>query len=202
MLKHLQKDLLLDLAALGGTAFAAWISPVDQKYRKKNPALYAQVAKAEALISNAYGNGSANDEALQLAQRNVELNGLDASRAEWQDKDVFEALRKLRDQNRKFDLIVSNPPYVAGHDAHLAQGDLRFEPQSALTDGSADGLASIRAIVGGAPTHLKPGGWLLFEHGYDQADACRELLRDAGFNNLFSARDLAGIRRVAGGQIG
>lgn len=103
--------------------------------------------------------------------------------------------------NRKFDVIVSNPPYVAGDDAHLAQGDLRFEPQTALTDGSADGLASIRAIVGGAPAHLDAGGWLLFEHGYDQADACRELLLEAGFNDLSSARDLAGIERVSGGQI-
>ncbi len=102
---------------------------------------------------------------------------------------------------RAFDLIVSNPPYVAGGDTHLAQGDLRFEPATALTDGSADGLASIRTIVAGAPAHLTPGGWLLFEHGYDQADAARDLLVKAGFNNLTCARDLAGIERVSGGQI-
>ena len=102
---------------------------------------------------------------------------------------------------RKFDLIVSNPPYVAGNDVHLSQGDLRFEPQTALTDKSPDGLASIRAIVFGAPPHLKAGGWLLFEHGYDQSNACRELLLKAGFVNLTSVNDLAGIPRVAGGQI-
>ena len=70
---------------------------------------------------------------------------------------------------RRFDLVVANPPYVAAADHHLAEGDLRFEPRGALTDGSADGLDSIRAIVSGAPGHLKSGGWLLIEHGYDQA---------------------------------
>ncbi len=102
---------------------------------------------------------------------------------------------------RKFDLIVSNPPYVAGNDVHLSTGDLRFEPQTALTDKSPDGLASIREIVNGAPAHLNAGGWLLFEHGYDQRDACRELLLKAGFINLTSVDDLAGIPRVAAGQI-
>ena len=102
---------------------------------------------------------------------------------------------------RKFDLIVSNPPYVAGGDAHLSMGDLRFEPQLALTDDSADGLRSIRAIIAGASAHLVPGGWLLLEHGYDQAVPCQALLLQAGFANLTSIKDLAGIPRVAGGQI-
>lgn len=99
-----------------------------------------------------------------------------------------------------FDLIVSNPPYVAGADEHLKQGDLRFEPMTALTDGSQDGLASIHAIVSGAANHLNPDGWLMLEHGYDQADLCRELLAAAGFQDLFSQPDLAGIPRVAGGR--
>ena len=103
--------------------------------------------------------------------------------------------------NRKFDLIVSNPPYVAGGDEHLSQGDLRFEPQIALTDESTDGLTSIRAIVEGASAHLHAGGWLLFEHGYDQAKAARELLLKAGFENLICMNDLSGSPRVAGGQI-
>ena len=102
---------------------------------------------------------------------------------------------------QKFDLIVSNPPYVAGRDEHLLRGDLRFEPQIALTDESSDGLQSIRSIVDGAPAHLHPGGWLLFEHGYDQVDGCRELLLKAGLENLISIDDLAGIPRLAGGQI-
>ena len=99
----------------------------------------------------------------------------------------------------RFDLIVANPPYVAAGDPHLSQGDLRFEPQTALADGSHDGLSSIRAIIEGAPAHLNPGGWLLFEHGYDQAEACRELLLQRGFEGIVSVPDLAGIARVAGG---
>ncbi|MBL8516276.1 MAG: peptide chain release factor N(5)-glutamine methyltransferase [Betaproteobacteria bacterium] len=99
-----------------------------------------------------------------------------------------------------FDLIVSNPPYVAGEDAHLKQGDLRFEPRQALTDGSGDGLDSIRAIVAGAPAHLAQGGWLLLEHGYDQAPACAALLAEAGFTECVALNDLAGIPRVAGGR--
>jgi len=101
----------------------------------------------------------------------------------------------------RFDVIVSNPPYVAADDPHLGRGDLRFEPREALTDGSRDGLDSIRAIVGGASDHLKPGGWLLFEHGYDQAEAVRALLEAAGFGSIVSLPDLAGIQRVAGGKI-
>jgi len=102
--------------------------------------------------------------------------------------------------NRRFDLIVSNPPYIASGDPHLAQGDLRFEPASALSDGSPDGLASIRAIVAGAPDHLEPGGWLLVEHGYDQREAAIALLKAAGFTATFSTDDLAGIPRVAAGR--
>ena len=102
---------------------------------------------------------------------------------------------------RRFDLIVSNPPYVAGGDPHLAEGDLRFEPPHALTDGSRDGLDSIRAIIEGARGHLNPGGALLLEHGYDQEAATAELLQAAGFRELVSIPDLAGIPRVAGGKI-
>ena len=104
-------------------------------------------------------------------------------------------------RGRRFDLIVSNPPYVAAKDPHLARGDLRFEPAAALTDGSADGLDSLRAIVAGARDHLSAGGRLLLEHGHDQADAVAGLLRDAGFADLERIPDLAGIPRVAGGKI-
>ncbi len=103
---------------------------------------------------------------------------------------------------RRFDLVVANPPYVAAADRHLGEGDLRFEPRAALTDGSADGLDSIRAIVAGAASHLAPGAWLLLEHGYDQAEAAGALLAAAGFSERVSIRDLAGIPRVAGGRIG
>lgn len=102
---------------------------------------------------------------------------------------------------RRFDLIVSNPPYVAALDRHLGEGDLRFEPRAALTDESADGLGSIREIVRGAASHLNAGGSILIEHGHDQAPAVEQLLHAAGFTAIRSIPDLAGIPRVAGGKI-
>jgi len=98
-----------------------------------------------------------------------------------------------------FDLIVSNPPYVAAGDPHLARGDLRFEPEQALTSG-ADGLDDIRRIVAAGRSFLAPGGWLLFEHGYDQGPAARDLLTDAGYGDVFTRQDLAGLDRVSGGR--
>ena len=100
---------------------------------------------------------------------------------------------------RRFDLIVSNPPYIAANDHHLQQGDLRFEPPQALAAGP-DGLDDLRIIIGGAPAHLNPGGWLLLEHGYDQEAPVQALLRDAGFADVFTRRDLAGQPRVSGGR--
>ncbi|MBN9424372.1 MAG: peptide chain release factor N(5)-glutamine methyltransferase [Candidatus Accumulibacter sp.] len=102
----------------------------------------------------------------------------------------------------RFDLIVSNPPYVVSGDPHLALNGLPFEPQGALTDGVAggDGLACIRAIVSGAPMHLAAGGWLLIEHGYDQAAGVQTLLRAENFSEVQSWQDLAGIDRVSGGR--
>ncbi len=99
-----------------------------------------------------------------------------------------------------FDLIVSNPPYIAENDPHLTQGDVRFEPRLALTSGS-DGLDAIRHIIRDASIHLNLGGWLLFEHGYDQADRARELLKVAGFVDVESFPDLQGHFRVSGGRI-
>lgn len=98
-----------------------------------------------------------------------------------------------------FDLIVSNPPYVAAGDPHLALGDVRFEPRRALV-GGADGLDCIRAIIASAGAHLRPGACLLFEHGYDQAEACRVLLEAEGYQGVQSWPDLAGIARVSGGK--
>lgn len=100
-----------------------------------------------------------------------------------------------------FDLIVSNPPYIRSDDIHLAQGDLRFEPRSALTD-FGDGLSALRTIVEGAPARLENGGWLLMEHGYDQAESVRDLLASRGFCEVQSWTDLAGIARVSGGRLG
>jgi release factor glutamine methyltransferase len=98
-----------------------------------------------------------------------------------------------------FDLVVSNPPYIAASDTHLSQGDLRFEPSSALTD-HANGMTALSAIIDGAPAHLKPGGWLLLEHGYDQATVVRHQLTRAGWSDVQSWKDLAGIERVSGGR--
>jgi release factor glutamine methyltransferase len=100
----------------------------------------------------------------------------------------------------QFDVIASNPPYIAAGDSHLTRGDLRFEPNMALTD-QADGLSALRTIIKGAPAHLRPGGWLLLEHGYDQATQVRELLEGHGYTDVQSWRDLACIDRASGGRL-
>jgi len=135
----------------------------------------------------------ASPEALEVARGNAQR--LNIANARLLRSDWFSELA-----GERFDLIVSNPPYIAEDDAHLAQGDLRFEPRSALASG-ADGLDDIRRIVTDAKQHLPPGGWLLFEHGYDRAAEARRLLGKAGYGEVFSARDLAGIERVSGGGI-
>ena len=102
--------------------------------------------------------------------------------------------------DERFDAVVANPPYIAAGDPHVTEGDLRFEPRIALTSGP-DGLDAIRTILRGAGHHLATGGWLLLEHGHRQAEAVRQLLRKAGYEAVFSARDLAGIERVSGGRL-
>ena len=133
-----------------------------------------------------------SDEALAIARTNAAANEVAVRflRSDW-----FAALASER-----FELIASNPPYIASGDEHLVQGDLRFEPVGALTD-HADGLAALRTIVEGAPAHLEPGGWLLLEHGYDQSASVRALLAARGFQDVQSWCDLAGIERVSGGRL-
>ncbi|HEY2862195.1 MAG TPA: peptide chain release factor N(5)-glutamine methyltransferase [Casimicrobiaceae bacterium] len=130
--------------------------------------------------------------ALALAARNAVRLAID--NVAFLASDWFAALG-----NERFDLIAGNPPYVAAGDSHLVEGDLRHEPPQALTPGG-DGLNSIRAIVSKAPAHLMPRGWLLLEHGHDQADAVATLFLDAGFVDVGAARDLAGILRVTHGR--
>ena len=130
--------------------------------------------------------------ALAVAHANATLLG---AAVDFVESDWFAAFA-----GRRFDCIVTNPPYVAAGDPHLDQGDLRFEPPAALHCG-ADGLDAIRRIVGDAPRHLEPGGWLLLEHGYDQAAVLHELLAAAGFADIEQHRDLAGIVRVSGGRL-
>ncbi|HEY0336385.1 MAG TPA: peptide chain release factor N(5)-glutamine methyltransferase [Burkholderiales bacterium] len=132
-------------------------------------------------------------EALAVARRNaitLRVGNVAFLQSNW-----FSAL-----DNERFDVIVSNPPYVAQADPHLQDGDIRFEPLAALEAG-ADGLDAIQRIVAEARSHLVAGGWLLFEHGYDQAGRARQLLQAGGYADIFSARDLAGIERVAGGRL-
>lgn len=131
-----------------------------------------------------------SEEALDVAAGNaaaLNLRNLRFLHSDW-----FLAL-----EDGRFDLIVSNPPYIEERDPHL-QG-LRFEPKSALVSGM-DGLDDIRRIVAGAAKHLNSGGWLMLEHGYDQAECVRDLLRQSGFAEVSSARDLSGVERVSMGR--
>jgi release factor glutamine methyltransferase len=130
--------------------------------------------------------------ALAVARRNAVKLGLEV---EFRHGLWFEPVA-----GERFDLVLSNPPYVANGDAHLSQGDLRFEPQSALVSG-ADGLDALRDIARGAPGHLNRGGWLLVEHGLGQDKAVRELLHEAGLGEIMTWPDLAGIARVSGGGL-
>lgn len=101
--------------------------------------------------------------------------------------------------NKRFDVILSNPPYIRADDPHLREGDVRFDPHSALVAGR-DGLDDLRAIITGAPAHLRSDGWLLVEHGYDQAEAVAELFAGAGFDAIATLRDLGGRPRVTQGR--
>jgi release factor glutamine methyltransferase len=130
--------------------------------------------------------------ALEVAQFNMQRFGL--GNVHFLHSDWFSAL-----QRERFDMIVANPPYIAADDAHLAQGDVRFEPRTALVSGT-DGLDDIRRITAQAKVHLNNDGWLLFEHGYGQAAQVRTLLQQAGLTGVFSECDLAGIERVSGGS--
>ena len=131
-------------------------------------------------------------EAVALAQGNG--TRLQLANARFAESCWFSALA-----GQRFQLIVSNPPYIAAADPHLSQGDVRFEPSSALVAG-IDGLDDIRLIIEQAPEHLLAGGWLLLEHGFDQAEAVRELLAQRGFAAVDSRRDLGGHQRISLGQ--
>lgn len=130
--------------------------------------------------------------ALAVATANAKRLGID--NVEFAEGDWCAALG-----SRTFDMIVSNPPYIAAADAHLGQGDLRFEPPAALASG-ADGLDAIRQIIDAAPRHLAGGGWLLLEHGYDQGAAVRDLLEQHGFEATQTWQDLADHDRISGGH--
>ncbi|EJM85887.1 peptide chain release factor N(5)-glutamine methyltransferase [Pseudomonas sp. GM60] len=132
-------------------------------------------------------------EAVALAERNrqrLHLNNATVLSSHW-----FSAL-----EGQRFQLIISNPPYIASADPHLVEGDVRFEPASALVAG-VDGLDDLRLIVAQAPDYLEAGGWLMLEHGYDQAEAVRDLLQTRGFEEVHSRTDLGGHQRISLGRL-
>ncbi len=132
-----------------------------------------------------------SEAALAVARRNSREH---RAAIEFVNSDWFEALGPGR-----FDLIVSNPPYVAAEDAHLERGDVRFEPRLALVSGE-DGLDCIRRIAARAQSRLRPGGWLLLEHGYDQKEPCVELFLELGYAEVEDLKDLAGLPRACAGR--
>ena len=132
-------------------------------------------------------------EAVALAERNrqrLHLNNATVLSSHW-----FSAL-----EGQRFQLIISNPPYISSTDPHLVEGDVRFEPASALVAG-VDGLDDLRLIVAQAPDYLEAGGWLMLEHGYDQAEAVRDLLQARGFDEVHSRTDLGGHQRISLGRL-
>jgi release factor glutamine methyltransferase len=147
-------------------------------------ALAIRHARPDAQVSAV----DASVEALAVAQANAQRLGLDVA---------FRPGDWLTGDAGRYDMVVANPPYIAEGDPHLEQ--LGHEPQMALTSGP-DGLDAIRTIVAQAAAHLQPGGWLLLEHGWDQAAAVRELMAQAGLAEVQSRRDLAGIERCSGGR--
>jgi release factor glutamine methyltransferase len=175
-LERLPRDAAASVADLGTGSGAIALAVAGERQR-------AQVVATDASAG-----------ALAVARRNAQRLGI--GNVHFRLGDWLAPLA-----GERFTLIVSNPPYIEAADPHLAQGDLRFEPASALVSG-ADGLDDIRRIVAGAPAHLETGGWLLFEHGWNQGEAARALLREAGYAQVFTARDLEARDRVSGGRAG
>jgi len=140
----------------------------------------------------------ASEAALDIAERNCAHLKL-SNRVAFCLGNWYAALQSLSSSSRHFDVILSNPPYIEADDPHLSQGDLRFEPPSALTD-FGSGLTCLTAIIDGALAHLKPGGLLAVEHGFNQSPAVLEQLALAGFQDIRAHQDLAGHWRVASGR--
>ena len=135
-----------------------------------------------------------SSDALAIARKNAEILNLEA-RVQFKQGNWYEALT----DDEPFDIILSNPPYIAVQDPHLKQGDLRFEPVSALTD-NASGLSCLEIIISQAGKHLNPGGLIAVEHGYDQSRAVIALMISAGLQNTQGHQDLTGHFRVVSGK--
>ena len=173
-LARLPSDAVVRVADLGTGSGAVALAIASERPR-------AQVVATDA-----------SEAALAVARRNA--GRLDIGNVRFAQGDWLAPLA-----GERFDLVVSNPPYIEAGDPHLAQGDLRFEPPSALASG-ADGFDDIRRIVRDARKVLAPGGWLLFEHGWNQGDPARALLCAAGYAEVFTAKDLEARDRVSGGR--
>ncbi|GAB3361021.1 peptide chain release factor N(5)-glutamine methyltransferase [Lysobacter tyrosinilyticus] len=173
-LERLPTDRALRVADLGTGSGAIALALAHERPR-------AQVTATDASAS-----------ALAVARANA--NALRLGNVGFDEGDWYTPLGDAH-----FDLIASNPPYIALGDPHLDEGDLRYEPASALSSGT-DGLDAIRTIVADAPAHLLPGGWLLLEHGWDQGEAVRALLTMAGFAEVATYQDLEGRDRVSLGR--
>ncbi len=173
-LARLASDLPAEVADLGTGSGAIALALASER-----PAAHVLATDASA-------------DALAVARANAQDLGL--ANVDFAQGDWCGALAE-----RRFDLIVSNPPYIEAADAHLGQGDLRFEPAAALASG-ADGLDAIRSIVAAAPRHLRPGAWLLLEHGWAQGPAVRELLLARGLAEVATAHDCGGQERVSFGR--
>lgn len=138
------------------------------------------------------------EEAVELATRNAQV--LAITNARFLQSDWFDTLETLEEADKRFDMIVSNPPYIAADDPHLSAGDVRFEPRSALV-ADAEGMADLLHLVQSAQHYLTASGWLMLEHGYRQADKVRRALKSAGYQSVESMRDLGGQERVTLGRL-
>lgn len=174
-LQHVPQNIQMEIADLGTGSGAVALAIARERPLASVLATDASAPALDVARGNAIRNGIAN---------------VDFALGNW--------CAALGD--RRFDVIVSNPPYIAENDPHLRAGDLRFEPAAALASGK-DGLDAIRRIVHDAPTHIKRRGFLLLEHGYDQGEAVRDLLRARGFADVFTAHDLESRDRVSGGAV-
>ncbi|MGV8941613.1 MAG: peptide chain release factor N(5)-glutamine methyltransferase [Lysobacter sp.] len=180
-LARLPADRVADIADLGTGSGAIALALAHERPQARVIATDASVAALEVAEGNA---------------RELRLENIVFLQGDW-----LAPLKSKLLQGRGFDLIVSNPPYIAATDAHLDQGDLRFEPPGALASG-VDGLDAMRTIVRDAPAHLAAGGWLLLEHGWDQGEAVRALLIRAGLADVGTARDLEERDRISFGRLG
>jgi len=174
-LERLPPDRPLDVADLGTGSGAIALAIASER------------PQARVLATDA------SAQALEVARANAQAHAL--TNVEFAQGSWFAPLG-----GRRFALIASNPPYIGSQDAHLQQGDLRFEPATALASG-ADGLDDIRVLVAGAPARLLPGGWLLLEHGWDQGGAVHALMRQHGLAEVQTAQDLEERDRVTLGRL-